>query len=328
MSLDVTWTKEFVDQKWLMPLCDWWPSSDRSNYLSIPLQMATIDCKVYAAPLRSDVGLLYYRTDIFPHDLFPDPPATWQELAWRGAWAQKNKQIPFGYVWQGAQYEGLFCNLLEVLGKELDLNDAQGFNAALDALEIMGQWRGTISPPDILSYREDTALNQWVQGSAAFMRNWTYAIASSNDVSNSKVAGKFNIAPLPSGHSCVGGWQLGINAQSSPQKQAAAWTFVKYMLGEDAQQHLSMEEALMPTLTTMYQEPEVPYIFAGKNPFIRELPPLLDKGLVRPVSPCYQQGLSPIIQQALYKALAQDRPEQYRPIMMNLRKDLQQFVCP
>jgi ABC-type glycerol-3-phosphate transport system substrate-binding protein len=83
----------------------------------------------------------------------------------------------------------------------------------------MGQWRGTISPPDILQYREDTALNMWVQGSAAFMRNWTYAIALSNDVAHSKVAGNFQIASLPSGYSCIGGWQLGINAQASQENR-------------------------------------------------------------------------------------------------------------
>ena len=332
MSLDVTWIEEFAKRKWLMSLCDWWPSQDRNNYLPIPLQMATVDCKVYAAPFRADIGLLYYRTDIFPPDRFPNPPTTWQELARRASWAQQTKKIPFGYVWQGDQYEGLVCNFLEVLGKALDLNDPQGFNAALDALETMGQWRGTISPPDILTYREDKALNKWTQGSAAFMRNWTYAIALSNDVNRSQVAGNFKIAPLPSGHSCIGGWQLGINAQASSEKQAAAWTFISYMLSVDAQQHAAIGESLMPTLKTMYKMPELSYISGRKNPFVAELPPLLDKGLSRPVSPCYQQGISLKIQQALSQALAQSRPsqsrEQYRSIMKALQNELQHFTCP
>jgi hypothetical protein len=88
-----------------------------------------------------------------------------------------------------------------------------------------------------------------------------------------------------------------------------------------------MAESLMPTLKAMYSGRDLSYI-QEKDPFAKELPSLLDAGIVRPASPCYQQSYSPEIQQALHNALEQSKPDQYRSILRTLQNKLQHFTCP
>jgi multiple sugar transport system substrate-binding protein len=74
ISMDIIWTDEFASNGWIVPLNDFWPAKEQSLYLSLPIQSSTYQGKIYAAPFRTDVGLMYYRTDLG----FPDPiPQTW-----------------------------------------------------------------------------------------------------------------------------------------------------------------------------------------------------------------------------------------------------------
>jgi len=64
MSIDVVYPAEFASNGWILDLTSKWPASDRANYLQGPIQSCTYQGKVVAAPLRTDLGVLYYRTDI------------------------------------------------------------------------------------------------------------------------------------------------------------------------------------------------------------------------------------------------------------------------
>src|SRR5947209_5944343 len=77
LSLDVVWTSEFASKNWIVPLDQRWPKQERTQrYLPKPLEAAsTDDGQIWAAPLHTDVGLLYYRTDL--EDIFTTHPTTW-----------------------------------------------------------------------------------------------------------------------------------------------------------------------------------------------------------------------------------------------------------
>src|SRR5258708_6247955 len=75
ISMDVIWTDEFARNGWVIPLDDLWPTNKRQGYLSTPIDGAKYQGQLWTAPFRTDVGLLYYHTD-----LFPTPPTTWSEL--------------------------------------------------------------------------------------------------------------------------------------------------------------------------------------------------------------------------------------------------------
>ena len=140
-----------------------------------------------------------------------------------------------------------------------------------------------------------------------------------------RYAGKFDISSIPYGgtnrigHSVIGGWQLGINAFSKPDKIDASWQFVQYMLSEKAQKSLALEASLAPTLKSVYQDRDV----LAKYPFFKDIGSVLQTALPRPTSPRYAD-ISSAIQSRVYGALTkQHSPAQ---ALAGLESDLKLIV--
>jgi trehalose/maltose transport system substrate-binding protein len=325
LSLDVDWMAEFIRKEWIVPLTDPWLQANARNYLQKPLQAVTFPDanghpQIWAAPLHTDIGLLYYRTD--SPDIILGPPQTWADLDLMARVAQEKKRSKWGYVWQGDVYDGLVCNFVEVLSsynasifdphapQTVTINSPE----ALAALSEMVSWVGTISPATVTSFEEQTTVDQWLSGNATFMRCWPNISAWSKDASRSLVAHKFGIAPLPSeAKSCLGGWQLAINRYSPNQE--AAWQFIQWMLQKEAQYYLAVVEGFTVTLASIYQDKNVqawnPLFTFLNQPSVSSpkkslLEALLDNAQLRPVSPCYPQIASAIehhINDALKKSV-------------------------
>ncbi len=304
MQIDVIWPAEFASNGWTVDLTSRWPASDRANYLPGPIKSCTYNNQVVAAPLRTDLGVLYYRTDIVS-----TPPSTFSDLA--TAAKSNASKAKIGYAWQGAQYEGLVCDFVEVLagygGSVLDPTDSKKVTVnspeGVQALTEMVSWVGTISPTATTTFNEEICRLAFQTGDAIFMRNWPYAYSLGNDPAKSKVAGKFDITSMPFGgsgtvgHSCVGGWNMAINAFS--KNPDASWSFIKYMLGPDAQKQLAIKGSFTPALKSVYDDPAV----KSAQPLFTKLQPILQNSLPRPVSPVYPD-LSNIIQNHVHQALA------------------------
>ena len=302
MSIDVVYPAEFASNGWTVDLTSRWPASDRANYLQGPIKSCTYNGQIVAAPLRTDLGVLYYRTDIIP-----TPPKTFTDLT--TAAKSNASKAKIGYAWQGAQYEGLVCDFVEVLGgyggtvldpnnsKSVTVNSPQG----QQALAEMVSWVGSISPISITTFNEEACRLAFQNGDALFMRNWPYAYSLGN-ASGSKIAGKFDITSIPYGgsntvgHSCTGGWNMAINAFS--KNPDASWSFIKYMLGAYAQKTLAIKGSFTPALQSVYSDSAV----QTAQPLFTKLAPILQNALPRPVSPVYPD-LSNIIQIHVHHAL-------------------------
>jgi len=279
-----------------------WSASDRANYLPGPIKSCTYNGAVVAAPMRTDLGILYYRTDIIS-----TPPSTFDDLTSMAKSSLSKTKI--GYAWQGIQGEALVCDFVEVLAgyggsvldptnsKSVTVNSPQG----VQALTEMVSWVGTISPIAITTYAEEACRQAFQNGDATFMRNWPYAYSLGN-ASGSKVAGKFDIHSIPYGgsstvgHSCVGGWNMAINAYT--KNTDAAWSFMQYMLGTDAQKLLATKGSFTPALKSVYDDAAV----RAAQPLFAKLQPILQNSLPRPVSPVYTD-LSNMIQVNVHQAL-------------------------
>ncbi|GCE11525.1 ABC transporter substrate-binding protein [Tengunoibacter tsumagoiensis] len=306
-SIDVTTPPEFAQQKWLVPITEaQWPLSERQKYLSSPLEACMYQEKLWAVPFRMDVGLIYYRTDIIN-----TPPNSWEELT---AQAREHMDAQHkGYVWEAAQYEGLVCNFDEVLhgfgGSVLDPEHDQIVTVnspeAEAALNLMVSWIGTISPSDISTYTEEVARKTWEMGEAIFMRNWPYAYPSTQ---KTDYAHKFAIHPMlyggsnRTGHSCIGGWQLAINAAISRAQQEAAWQFIHYMISEPVQKLAALQAGWIVTHQDVYRDKEL----LTKYPYFKELTPILKTALPRPRTPKYD-ALSTALRIHIRQALTTDR---------------------
>ena len=322
--MDIIWPPEFGANGWTVPLDDKWPTSDRANYLPGPLQGCTYNGKLWAAPTRTDAGLIYYRTD-----LIKTPPTTWDELTTMAKSA--TPKAKFGYLWQGAQYEGLVCDFTEVLygrgGSVLDANDPKKITVnsteGKDALTQMVSWVGGISPTAVTTYKEEDSRSAWQNGDSAFMRNWPYAFVLGNDPKTSKIAGKFDVHPMlyggtsTTGHSSLGGWQYGINAFS--KNPDAAWKFIQFQLSPPSQKTLATELSLFSTLKSIYTDKDV----LAKTPFFGKMQPVLQGALPRPVSPFYPD-ISNAIQQRVHSALT--KQSSVADALSGLQSDLQNIV--
>ena len=340
-SLDVVWVSEFVDKKLIIPLCDRWPLRERNQYFSIPMQTVTINQTVYAAPFRTDLGLLFYRKD-----LMQNPPKTWEDLTEVATRIKSDQKTTYGYVWQGGtgykagrKYgEGLVCDYMEVLysyGGSFNLNDLSTIDSpqAEQALARMASWVGTISPKSVTDYNEMDSFNDWRDGKSAFMRNWPYDYVVSN-TGDVPVGGKFDVAPLPYGQitkntigrssPCLGGWCLAINSSSDPDKQEAAWTFIHWMMQAKAQLVAAKSNSWLMTLPSVYQNDDVLTAY----PFLEKMPDMLKSAITRPSSPRYA-ALSDIIQAHIHKALLRDDTPEGQPkiVLQNMRKDVEKFLA-
>lgn len=308
LNLDVVWTAEFAANRWVLELPkDQFPSLEKA----IPATVKTAEYrdKLYAVPVTSDGGLLYYRKDLLDK-AGVKPPSTWDEMK---AACDKVKALPEGkslncYAGQFDKYEGLTVNFSEAIngaggvvvgddGKpNVSTPEAQ---AGLEFL-VNGFKSGEI-PRAAITYQEEPSRRAFQEGKLIFLRNWpyVYALAQKTDGS-SKVAGKFAVAPLPGksgpGVSTLGGHNYAISAFT--KNKASAAEFIKFMASEERQKANVEKTSQAPTWASLYDDPALQKQF----PYLAPLKASISSAKPRPTVVKYGD-VTAAIQNAAYDAL-------------------------
>lgn len=255
----------------------------------------TVDGSLVGMPWFTDAGLLFYRTDLLTKYGFEAPPATWAELETQAKTIQDGERAATpdfqGFVWQGAAYEGLTCDALEWQfsnggGRIIEPDGTITINnpEAIAAFDRARSWINNISPEGVTTYREPESLNVFAPGNAAFIRNWPYVWAVTQDATTtppSPLVGKVGVTPLPKGDgpnasnaATLGGWQMMVSKYS--ENQEAAIEFVRYICSPELQKSYAIERAHLPTIAAVYDDPDV----AAASSFIAELKPVFQGGAV------------------------------------------------
>ncbi len=266
-GIDVIWPRilneDFIDLKPYF-------ASEISAQFPVIAASYSVDHKLVAMAYRADLGLLFYRTDLLRQYGYREPPSTWDELEAMATRIQageraKGKKEFWGFVWQGAAAEALTCNALEWQAAEgggqiieedktISVNNPR----ATRAWQRAARWVGSISPPSIVGYEEWDALNVWVAGDAAFMRNWPTAYVDSQ-AAGSPIRNRFDIALLPGGKAgrvgTLGGAGLAVSRFSAHPREAVE--LVRYLSRRDVQVKRSSVLSVPPTLPELYDLPEV-----------------------------------------------------------------------
>jgi multiple sugar transport system substrate-binding protein len=286
---DVIWTAEFAQQKWLLDMSDY-VSSRKDEFIPSTLETIHYNGTYYGVPQATDSAFMYYRAD-----KVSSIPQTWQQL-------YSEAKSKGGIVYQGASYEGLTCDYLELAfaaggkvlsddGKKSLINSPEN----LKALQFMVDGvKSGVAPKAVTTYMEEESRRAFESGKPAFMRNWPYAYALGNQ-KGSKTKGKFKVAPFPTFEGAgkagiLGGHNLVISTFSKNPKGAVK--LIDFLTSPDIEKMYAAKYSIAPVLNATYDDPSVQKAL----PFAAELKQAVTQAKSRPVSPVYPQ-----ISQAIYK---------------------------
>jgi multiple sugar transport system substrate-binding protein len=314
--MDVVWVGQFVQSGWLEPFNKYMGDvrdSLKPFFQPVIRQVDMHDSLLYALPLYVDGGLLYYRKDLLKENGHLQPPQTWSELLdWSQEIQKKERKTNpdfYGFVWQGAQYEGLVCDFLEFAssaggglsrGDSISADQPENARALQFMHDLINKYR--ISPPNTYTEMKEEEVRRWFQqGNALFERNWPYAWKMHQE-DDSPVKGKVEVAPLPHfkggrSASTLGGWHIGISKWSDDKQ--SAWELVHFLTSEQTQKKLALNLSWNPGRVDVYNDPEV----LAKMPHLKALQSVFEHAVVRPLVPYYSQ-VSEVLQRDLNLCLA------------------------
>jgi trehalose/maltose transport system substrate-binding protein len=309
---DVIWPAQFGAHQLALPLSDYLPASYWTRFATGLVAGATYKGKVYGSPLFEDQGFMYYRKDLLAA-AHMTPPTTWEQLESEAKSLASSGKVKYGFVWQGASYEGLTCNFMEYLSSAGGTATNAGYTkatlnsaAATKAVTFMRSLiTSGATPAAVTTFQEPQAMNTFGAGNAAFLRNWDYAYtAAITPSSGGKLKpSQVGVEPMPTfqgqptpGYSNIGGWNMYINPHS--KNVAADLTFIKWLSTPAAQDILSKRYGFISTVTAVRTDPSV----IGSNPVFAVVPKT--KLVPRPAgTPQYPQ-LSTAVYQNVNAALA------------------------
>ncbi len=315
--MDVVWVAQLAASDWLEPLSPFAEKDDLSldPFFGDIVELADrYRAELVALPVYVDGGLLYYRVDLLAEYGFAGPPGTWDELVDCSLKVQEGERERnpgfYAYVWQGAQYEGLVCNFLEVAAssKGWTPHPVKGYvpggPESGEALRFMHDLINVhrISPPNTYTeMKEEQSRIFFQNGNALFERNWPYAWTL-HEAADSPVKGKVGIARLPHfpggrSVSTLGGWHAAISRSSDRKREA--WQFMSFLSSFGTQKKLALNLGWNPARTDVYEDEEV----IRGIPHLPLLEGILKNAVPRPRVPYYSQ-VSDVLQRHINAALS------------------------
>jgi multiple sugar transport system substrate-binding protein len=305
-SVDVVWTPEFAAKGWLQPLKDSF-TLDTSKLLPATVKTATYNNTLYAAPVTSDGGMLYYRKD-----LVPNPPKTWDEMISMCPIAKKNNMDC--YAGQFQKYEGLTVNASEaintaggvIVGEDGKTPSVESPEAAKGLSRLADAYKNGDIPKQAITYTEEEGRASFEAGKLLFLRQWPYVYSLATTDGSSKVKGKFAVAPLPGdagkpGASSLGGHNAAISAYSA--HKATALDFLKFLESDESQRFFVTQASNAPALQALYDDPAL----VKKAPYLPVLKTSILNAVPRPVTPFYP-AVTKAVQDNAYAAIKGDKP--------------------
>jgi multiple sugar transport system substrate-binding protein len=320
LAMDVDWTAEFADAKWIRP----WTGADAAavskGVLPGPLKTATYDGKLYAAPINSNTQLLWYRKD-----LVPTPPKTWTQMIDDAITLAKEGK-PHYIEEQGSKYEGLtvwFNSLVNSAGGGIlgPGNKVIVGPSTKTAAEIMQRLaKSPAADPGLNVAQEAQSETAWEHGTAAFQINYPF-VWSAAQADAPSIFKHMGYAPFPSVTAgttpkvSIGGYNLGVSAFS--QHPQLAFDAVRCLVQPQNQVRDAVKGGLAPVLASIYDVPS----FEKAYPFHALIKSQLEDYGLRPQTPAYAD-----ITLAIQNALSPTSNIDPNSIVSSLRSEIKQAL--
>lgn len=271
MTVDIVWSGEYEANGYTLPLDDFMARDaaeiNTDDIMPVAWTLGEWNGKHVAYPLAGYANVLNYRTDLLA-EAGITPPATQEELL--DAAKKLTKGDTYGIALLGAKGSAVAQDYMSFLqqhgGSVLDENGNVVLNTPInvETLQFFGDLFN-YAPPGSTDYWWDQRETAFRNGTVAMMEGWSIARAGYENPEMSSIVGKVGVtaAPVSAGMAPkygFGGWGIGINASSDPQKQEAAWEFIKWVTSEDIQKEWIKHDGA-PIRRSTLEDPELNQLY-------------------------------------------------------------------
>ncbi len=317
LPVDLFKLPELVEKELIHPLDDFFPESAQQAYLDKAIQQCRYRGKIYAVPHIINVGVMAYRQDLLGK-IHRTPPTNWREMmeCYRILSRDMSPENIAGIGYQGAQFENLSCNLLELIWcNGGDVFDSSGHvilnrPEAVEALQFLQDLihKHHYSPPDTPFMMESHCERIFLEGRMVFMRSWP-RIISQAELPTSHVSGRVGLMPLPIGNSgresvpIIGAFGYVIpRTVTDPEP---VWNFMVSMMTEEAAVESATIGWSCPVIKDLYTHSDV----LRARPYYRQMVQLIPTGRLRQTIPNYSV-LTSLIKREAHLALRNEKTAQ------------------
>ncbi len=316
-EMDIVWPATFAAAGWVAPVDEYVSEEDLDPLIDAYRDALTIEGELVAFPAQADALGFYYRTDLLEEYGYDGPPETWQEMIEMADTITEGEDDPDlqGFLFQGANIEGLLANYLTILwGMGGDVVDQDGNviindETGVEALQLMVDfiYEYGVSAEGVTTDETDDSRVAFQDGRGVFTLNWMYAY-SLFDGDDSPIQGDFALTTPPSSPGydpgvALGGWHWAVNANAADPE--AAIEVAQHLTSYEVQKERVIRQTEIPTREDVYEDEEV----LEAQPWLEEFLPVVQQGRMRPLSDQYSQ-VSEAIRDELSNALAQIKSPQ------------------
>ena len=287
LGMDVTWTAEFAEAKWIRELTGDQKAQAIKDTLQPPVDTATWKDKLYGVPRTTNVQLMWYRKS-----LVPTPPKTFDEMI---SMAQELKAQGQAYEigLTAAQYEGYVVNvnnMITAYGGTLVNEDSSRptiDDKTVQALTLLKKLATSgVTSASLSNAQEPEVFADLQSERSAFSLNWPYVLSAMREA-NPKLVDDLGYAPYPSVDGgppkvTLGGMNYAISTYSKHPDES----FEAAMCLRNEKNALSaaLDAGDVPALATVFENAE----FKKAYPMADVMRTELEAAVPRPVSPVYQ----------------------------------------
>ncbi|NLU70196.1 extracellular solute-binding protein [Streptomyces sp. HNM0574] len=283
MRTEVAWVADFAHLGYLAPL-DGTPALHREDdYLRTAAGSTRFEGKTYAVPQVTDTLGLFYNKRLLKK-AGVEVPETFAELKKSAAKIERSTGKKGLYLrgddpyWFLPYLYGEGGDLVDAKKKRVTVDDAPGARAFATMKDLVDSGAAVTDSSD----GQENGLKAFRDGDVAMIIDGPWDIAGARAGKEFREGDNLGVAPVPGGRggrgSPQGGWNLSVYAGSGNLRTAQE--FAKYMSSAEVQKRTTEELSLLPTRTSVYEDPEV-----RKNPMVKFFRPAVDKAVQRPWIP-------------------------------------------
>lgn len=257
---------EFAQAGVLAPLDDWAKQPDFNFPDIAPALLGNSYWKgrLYAIPWQRSTTMMYYNIDAFKEAGLPEfsPPVTWDDVQRLGPKliVRQGAQITRYAIEGNFNQDWLFEGLVYSYGGKVISDDGRRavFNEA-PAVRALAMLRDLSKRDRTLNVNPNFSqiIENFIAGRTAMIVHSSFALS----IITNNARFRWSVAPIPAGpagsvHN-AGGGNFVLFAKTTPERQRAAWEFLKWMTSPANTAFYSMRSGYLPVRVSAVENPQL-----------------------------------------------------------------------